>query len=66
MRDLLRAGLRGWRNFRIGDGSDAPFKTGGEGRASDAALSYLDPGTASALTWAILDFNILGASQKGN
>lgn len=72
----LRAGLAGWDNFCMSDGTPAPFKSDAgtraihgvtvENPASEESISYLQPDWAKELAEAILDGNTVQPADVGN
>ena len=66
--DVLRAGLRGWRNFRYADGSEAKFEANAEGEPTAASLAIIgrDGPVAMELMHEIFRINRLSGSESGN
>lgn len=54
---ILRMGLRGWRNFRRADGTEVPFQkvNGHPGHVTDASLDFLAPEWRTELANAITE-----------
>lgn len=70
--NILRAGLRGWRNFRDARGTDVPFPTskgrmlGGRATVTDEGLTMLAPKHRKELAEAITERNELTDDDRKN
>lgn len=66
IRDILRAGLKGWRNFRDEHGAEVQFKLNRDGQPSDESLSILDMGSSVEIAMEIMGFNKLAGDELKN
>lgn len=65
LRWAVRMALRGWKNFKLADGSDAPFKLDADGRPSDDTLKLLVPSDLLAIFKEINQKETLTPAEAG-
>jgi hypothetical protein len=66
IRDVLRAGLRGWRNLRDAQGGECLFARDDRGRPTDPTLDVLDYTVALELMGQIISLNTLSTDERKN
>lgn len=70
--DVLRRGLRGWKDFITSGGDLVPFKTDASRRTrgvdpvSDESLAYLSPEHRRELAEAIIERNTMSEAERKN